>query len=61
MDEEIKEVEAVEEVEEKKILKPIYKLCWRCKGAKKYILPLGDVPCEYCNETGIELWGYMEK
>jgi hypothetical protein len=47
--------------EEEKNLKKLYVLCWRCRGNKKYTLPLGDVPCEYCKETGMQLWGYIEK
>ena len=57
MAEEIKEVEVLEA----KKPKALYSLCWRCKGAKKYTLPLGEVPCGYCNETGMELWGYIEQ
>jgi len=44
---------------EKKLQK-VYEICKYCRGIKARTLPLGPVPCEYCNETGMKLVGYIE-
>uniref|UniRef100_A0A6M3LF95 Uncharacterized protein n=1 Tax=viral metagenome TaxID=1070528 RepID=A0A6M3LF95_9ZZZZ len=42
-------------------MKEVYEICTYCRGTKERLLPLGYIPCEYCNATGIKLVGYVEK